>query len=192
MGAQGGMRRYRRRPKRPLSKTFADALVFLAAAAMLLLVLRYFNRVAVEPGAVEVIDGDSLRRGQDEIRLHGIDAPEFRQTCRDEAGKGWACGREAANVLRQLVRKADVRCDGIETDRYGRVVADCFSGSLSLNAEMVRLGWAIAYRRHSFKYLAQESEAKSARRGIWRGTFDDPETWREEHRPALGSAVAPD
>jgi endonuclease YncB( thermonuclease family) len=161
---------------------------------MVLFVLHQLNQVAIEPGAVEVIDGDSLRRGEDEIRLNGIDAPEYRQSCRDGDGDGkeWACGRESAAILRDLVRKADVRCDGIETDRYGRIVADCFSGALSLNAEMVRLGWAIAYRRHSLKYAAQEEEAKRAGRGIWCGTFDDPESWREDHRPALGSAIAPD
>ncbi|MGE3830788.1 MAG: thermonuclease family protein [Parvibaculaceae bacterium] len=159
---------------------------------MVVFVLRQFNRVAVEPGAVEVIDGDSMRRGKDEIRLNGIDAPEYRQTCRDEAGKDWSCGKDAASVLRGLVRRADVRCDGIETDRYGRVVADCYAGALSLNAEMVRLGWAIVYRQHSLKYVGQEEEAKNAKRGIWRGTFEDPETWREEHRPRLGDASAPD
>jgi endonuclease YncB( thermonuclease family) len=178
--------------KRPLSKTLADAFVFIAAAAMVLLILRQFNRVAIEPGAVEVIDGDSMRRGKEEIRLNGIDAPEYRQTCREADGKEWSCGREAAAALRGLVRRADVRCDGIETDRYGRIVADCYSGALSLGGEMVRLGWAIAYRQHSLKYVAQEEEAKRAKRGIWRGTFEDPENWREEHRPALGSAVAPD
>jgi endonuclease YncB( thermonuclease family) len=186
------MRRYRPAAKRPLSKTLADAFIFLAAAAMVLFIIRQFNQVAVEPGAVEVIDGDSMRRGADEIRLNGIDAPEYRQTCRDEDGKDWTCGKESGSALRGLVSKADVRCDGIETDRYGRIVADCFSGALSLNGEMVRLGWAIAYRQHSLKYVAQENEAKRAKRGIWRGTFEDPETWREKHRPALGAAVMPD
>ncbi len=185
------MTRYRPAAARPLRKTLADALVFLAAVAMVLFALRQFNQVAVEPGAVEVIDGDSMRRGEDEIRLNGIDAPEYRQSCREEDGKDWACGKESAGALRRMVRNADVHCDGIETDRYGRIAADCFAGTLSLNAEMVRLGWAIAYRRHSVQYVAQEDEARRAKRGIWRGTFDDPETWREEHRP-LGLADTPD
>jgi endonuclease YncB( thermonuclease family) len=186
------MIRRRRAAARPLYKTLADTLVFLVAAAMILLLLRQFGGITVEPGAVEVIDGDSMRRGSEEIRLNGIDAPEYRQSCRETDGAEWPCGRESANALRGLVRHKDVRCDGIETDRYGRIAADCFIGALSVNGEMVRLGWAIAYRRHSYQYVAQEEEAKRAKRGIWRGTFDDPETWREEHRPALGSAVAPD
>ena len=36
-----------------------------------------------------VIDGDSMRADGEEIRLLGIDAPELRQTCRDQHGKGW-------------------------------------------------------------------------------------------------------
>lgn len=187
------MIRYRRRATpRPFRKTLADALIFLAAAAMVLLMVRQFSRVMVAPGMVEVIDGDSMRRGEDEIRLNGIDAPEYQQSCRDKDGKDWACGKESAGALRKLTGNADITCDGIETDRYKRIVADCTSGAISLNAEMVRLGWAIAYKRHSLKYMAQENEARRAKRGIWRGTFDDPETWREEHRPALGFAATPD
>src|SRR5438876_2373798 len=42
-------------------------------------------------GPAQVIDGDSIRVAGIEIRLYGIDAPEFRQTCM-RAGHPWAWG----------------------------------------------------------------------------------------------------
>ncbi len=45
-------------------------------------------------GPAQVIDGDSIRVAGIEIRLYGIDAPEFRQICM-RAGHPWACGRGA-------------------------------------------------------------------------------------------------
>jgi endonuclease YncB( thermonuclease family) len=170
------------RPPRPLWRSLFDIAVFAAAAALILLAVHVFNQVTVAPGNVDVIDGDSFRRGKDEVRLYGIDSPEYRQTCRDDIGRGWDCGKEAARALRNLVAGHMVACTGLDVDRYGRLVSRCEVGDLVLNAEMVRLGWAIAYTRHGTLYLKEEKEARRARRGIWRGTFDLPEDWREIHR----------
>jgi endonuclease YncB( thermonuclease family) len=170
------------RPPRPLWRSLLDIAIFVAAAVLILIAIRIFNQVTVTPGTVDVIDGDSFRRGKDEIRLNGIDAPEYRQTCRDENGRDWNCGREAARALRQLVAGRSVECTGLDADRYGRLVSRCTVGSVEINAEMVRLGWAIAYTRHGTLYVSDEAEARREKRGIWRGTFDLPEDWREIHR----------
>jgi endonuclease YncB( thermonuclease family) len=177
-------RRWRRtpRPPRSLWRSLLDLAVFAAAATLILLGVRVFNQVTVPAGNVNVIDGDSFRRGKDEIRLNGIDAPEYHQTCRNESGSDWDCGKEAARALRGLVAGHMVACKRLDVDRYHRLVSTCEVGDLVLNAEMVRLGWAIAYRRHGNLYLKEEEEARNARRGIWRGTFDLPEDWREMHR----------
>jgi endonuclease YncB( thermonuclease family) len=47
-------------------------------------------------------DGDSLMVGHTEVRLFGIDAPEFDQSC-TKNGQPWACGSAAADQLLRLV-----------------------------------------------------------------------------------------
>jgi endonuclease YncB( thermonuclease family) len=173
------------RPQRPLWRSLFDIAVFAAAAVLVLLAVRVFNQMTVTPGTIEIIDGDSFRRGKDEIRLNGIDAPEYRQTCHTESGREWNCGREAAHALRNLVSGRIVECTGLDADRYGRLVSRCSVGNLVLNSEMVRLGWAVAYTRHSALYVREEEEARREKRGIWRGTFDLPEDWRQVHRSDL-------
>ncbi len=47
-------------------------------------------------GVASVIDGDTLEIHGQQIRFHGIDAPESRQLCRLD-GTPWQCGKDAAN-----------------------------------------------------------------------------------------------
>jgi endonuclease YncB( thermonuclease family) len=147
---------------------------------------------APETGSFTAIDGDSLRKGEREYRLHGIDAPELGQSCTRADGSSFPCGRNARDELRKLVRGEVLDCAIRETDRYGRLVADCRAGVNDINREMVRSGWAIAYRRHGTDYAADERAAREARRGIWQGEFETPERWRERHRNDMmrGDAAA--
>jgi endonuclease YncB( thermonuclease family) len=64
-------------------------------------------------GAAVVVDGDTLRIGNERIRLHGIDAPEARQQCRDAEGLAYSCSAKATAYLSSLVGVGEVRCTGI-------------------------------------------------------------------------------
>jgi len=75
-----------------------------------------------------------------------------------------------------------VHCLGSKRDRYGRLIAVCFVDGRDINAEMVRQGWAVAYRQYAKDYVGEESEAQSARRGLWQGEFVPPSEWRRGHR----------
>ena len=150
--------------------------------------------LVVEPtqkgtNAYQAIDGDSFKAGDTEIRLHGIDAPEYRQMCRDGKGKQHPCGKLARDALSTLIRSRTVTCSIIDRDRYGRQVSVCKDGAVDVNREMVRLGWAIAYRRHALNYVSAEREAKAAKRGIWAWEFERPEDYRARNRAVQGNAA---
>lgn len=138
---------------------------------------------AQAPPALVVADGDTFSIGGKRIRLYGIDAPEGRQMCRRD-GVDWACGAAAARQLRGLIADRPVHCRTIETDSFGRAVAVCHAGGVELNRAMVRYGWAVAFRRYSQDYVADELQARSARLGIWRSQFVQPEEWRAMHNRA--------
>ena len=130
----------------------------------------------------KVIDGDSLRSGNLRIRLFGIDAPELKQQCADQNGVLWDCGVAALQQLNALISKnKDLQCSLRDVDRYGRLVMQCFSGSTDIGAAMVRSGLALAYRDFSDLYIAEEKQAKTARKGVWRGTFSPPWEWRRQN-----------
>lgn len=123
-----------------------------------------------------IADGDTLTLGAERIRLKGIDAPEFSQTCK-LGGRDYACGREARNELIRLVGNQAVSCAGWERDKYGRLLALCTAGDRALNAALVENGWAVAYG----DYAAEEVAARAAGRGLWAGEFERPSTWRAAH-----------
>lgn len=126
-------------------------------------------------------DGDSLKVGDRAVRLFGIDAPEWDQTCKLD-GRQWPCGQVAAEELARLVTGKDVSCVAIDADRYGRTVAQCTVDDLDVNRTMVALGYAVAYRHYSTTYASAEESAKVNRRGLWAGTFEMPSLYRQDER----------
>ncbi len=63
-------------------------LVILASLflAILSLMLQWSAQAEIS-GQARVIDGDTIEVAGQHIRLHGIDAPELRQTCWDKSGE---------------------------------------------------------------------------------------------------------
>lgn len=119
-----------------------------------------------------LIDGERVK-----VRLANIDAPEKKQD--------W--GRRSEQALRQLVYRQQVRLSWREQDRYGRIVADVWSGPVHVNAELVRNGSAMVYERYSrdpsLKRL--QEQAQSAKVGLWSQPNPvAPWTWRKQSREA--------
>ena len=129
-----------------------------------------------------VSDGDSLRSGKLRIRIFGIDAPELKQQCQDQNGSTWACGLAARQKLENLL-DADklLHCELRDVDRYGRLVMQCFRGTVDIGAAMVRSGHALAYRSFSELYVVEEQQASSTRNGVWQGSFQQPWEWRQQN-----------
>ena len=172
-------------------RQLAQAIGKVIALVLVVLVVFLFERYCtVKPPAfgpdakVTAIDGDTIRAGNgDEYRIFGVDAPELHQTCKGASGKSWLCGRAAKAKLTTLRKAGAVNCVARATDRYNRVVAVCSAqGVPDLGEQLVRDGYAIDLGGEAGNpYQAAESEAKDAKRGIWRGKFDRPSDWRQAH-----------
>jgi len=133
-------------------------------------------------GRATVTDGDTLTVAKQRIRLWGIDAPESAQQCTTKDGRVWPCGRRSAAALDGYLLDKTVRCQPKDTDRYGRVVAECFVQGQSVNRWMVRSGWAVAYRQYATAFIADEADARQQRRNLWQGAFQMPADYRRGKR----------
>lgn len=149
---------------------------------------------------VQIVDGDTLRvqdaSGFADVRLHGIDAPEYDQRCTDAAGADFRCGDAAARQLAELlgtppsscasskmhgfcVSGVPVRCEVLGLDRrWQRPVARCHLGATDLAREMVRRGYARSAYSHDYDLLA--IGARLQRRGLWSGAWIDPAAYRRQ------------
>jgi endonuclease YncB( thermonuclease family) len=131
-------------------------------------------------GTARAIDGDSLRVGTTEVRLFGIDAPEYRQTCR----VGWSnlnCGADAAVALRSLVDDRQLICSVRDRDVYRRTVATCRLEGIDVAETLLRQGHAIVLEGAPSSYVSLGAESKSAKIGIWASEFEIPATYRAAH-----------
>lgn len=163
---------------------FAKTLLLLGVLAVASAWLAKQSEVSFQ-GAARVVDGDSLFLRDEEIRLFGIDAPEFRQTCaKAEPGQTFDCGRQSLRYLRDLARAEETECTGGERDKYDRLLALCYSSGVELNREMVLQGWAVSFG----DYEAEEAIARSEKRGMWAGSFDAPAQWRRQARETHASS----
>ena len=127
-----------------------------------------------------IVDGDTIRIDKTKYRLHGIDAPEINQQCKVNE-KSYACGLQSKIFLESLAQGKEIMCKQKDIDRYKRIVAVCFADGLNLNQEMVRSGWAIAYKRYSKDFVSDELFAKNNKLGMWKGTFIKPKDWRKQN-----------
>lgn len=145
------------------------------------------EEIKVISGIAKVIDGDTLRIDKKKIRLFGIDAPEKKQQCRRSSlsisfltfSKDYPCGQISADKLRKKINDKLVICKYSSKDRYKRFIAECFLNKTNINAWMVQTGHAVAYKKYSKKFIAQEIFAKKEKLGLWSGTFEMPWNWRK-------------
>ena len=132
---------------------------------------------AEETQALRIIDGDTLELNGVKYRLHGIDAPEKKQTCKIH-GVEWSCGQASTNWLNEFVDGKTVTCAERGKGKYGRSIAICYSDGRSINAALVRSGWALAAPKYAHTYLRYQYEAENKKLGIWESDFQNPHDYR--------------
>ena len=163
-------------------RDFLSTLILLGAMAIGSAWLAKHNEVTLQ-GQYKIIDGDSLVVNGQEIRLLGIDAPEYRQTCTLQNGNAYECGKQSRFHLVKLARLGKLNCTGWEEDKYQRLLAVCEVGDVEINSLMVKDGWAVSYG----DYEREEAQARELATGVWQGGFDSPKAWRENARDVHSS-----
>lgn len=112
---------------------------------------------------IGIADGDTLTllvAGRPlEIRLAGIDAPEY----------GQAFGERSKQSLAALCFGKTAQYQVRDVDQYGRTVAVVACAGTEANRYQVENGFAWVYRRHNrdASLLILEEEAREMQRGLW-------------------------
>lgn len=132
-----------------------------------------------------IIDGDTfVLEKHVRVRLLGIDAPETASSPKLESLMAEGHDRDSIVVLGDAALKyciaqykgktVRLERDGIQPDKdqFGRLLRYLYlDDGTCINEELLRKGYAEVYRRADFEkreeFLAAESTAKSAGRGIW-------------------------
>jgi len=127
-------------------------------------------------GRASVIDGDTIDIHGTRIRFDGVDAPESRQSCVDAAGKPYRCGKVSAEALDVFLSESrPVSCRRTGRD-HNRIVAICTrADGTDVNRWLVSNGHAIDWPKYSKgRYANEQRQARTAKLGIWSGTFIPP------------------
>ena len=170
--------RGRYRSRRSSWSGLSSLFIALALAAAAWSFLKPSGRLL--EGQAHATDGDTIRIGENRLRLMGIDAPELRQTC-VRAGRPYSCGETAREVLIGMIQRGQVQCRSSGRDRYKRLLVRCTADGRDINAAMVEEGWAVSYGRD---YETEEARARRRSAGLWAGEFDRPQDWRRQNTRA--------
>jgi endonuclease YncB( thermonuclease family) len=149
----------------------------------LIILLSFSNFVFAKTinGKPRIIDGDTIHIKNNKIRLHGIDAPETKQTCKID-NEEWYCGKQSTKELKKLINKQNVECVINDVDVYNRYIAICYIDEININQWMVKNGRAIAYRYYSKDYINEEEYANNNKLGIWKSKFIEPYLFRKKNK----------
>ena len=137
-----------------------------------------FLTQSVFSDTIKIVDGDTIRIGNEKIRFSGIDAPELNQNCIKNEEK-ISCGILAKEALIKKIGNKIPKCINEGKDRYKRILAECFVNGESLSKFLVRNGYAFAYRKYSKKFIEDERFAKKNKLGLWSMKFIYPWEFRK-------------
>ncbi|MGA0344020.1 MAG: thermonuclease family protein [Arenicellales bacterium] len=122
----------------------------------------------------------ALRDGNITYQLDGSTLPPADGVCLNQ-GQAWGCGAAAWDALERYLQEFSVECRpliAIQSSENASLSAQCSISGSSLNAQLIREGWALTDNRVGAIYLEEEAAAQKAQLGIWRGGFEPPDTWR--------------
>ena len=114
--------------------------------------------------ACVAVDGDTLRCGEQRIRLLGVDAPEMPGHCR--RGRQCAPGDpdHSKIILADMINGHALEIDPVTTDRYGRTVAIVRINGRNLSCKLLAKGAAVYVERYDTWGLIAKECGVNARR----------------------------
>ena len=122
-----------------------------------------------------------LTVGDTPVELYGISVIHYESECTDN-DKNWQCGEAAHDALSQILRQDEkpvcISADSKPVDEGRLVQVECFIGTHNLNAKLVTEGWALTATTPGAPYRNEELVAKNNKKGVFRGGFIPPVTWR--------------
>jgi endonuclease YncB( thermonuclease family) len=147
----------------------------------------------MQSGQVKVRDGDTLTMMGKDVRLYGIDAPEYKQICQNNAGKNWACGDVARQKLAAIIGNSEVVCAPKATDKFNRTIATCSTSTVpDIALALVEAGLASnGVDGGEGPYAVSESLAQVEKIGVWSGPFMTPADWRRANPRQNAEAPSP-
>ena len=135
-------------------------------------------------GKAYVTDGDGIRVDRQEVRLAGLDAPEWDQKAKHRDGYWFSHGKRVKSALIQEIGGKHVRVSVEGTDKFGRLLGSVICEGRDIGEWLVREGHAIA--AYSDRYMRVEREAREAKRGMWAHAHNfDPRAHRHR-KPGKG------
>lgn len=75
------------------------------------------------------------------VRLTGIDAPEIKGKSEEEK----ELAKQARDFVSNLILNKYVRLENVESEKYGRILADVYIGDVHLNDLLIRERYAVKY-----------------------------------------------
>ena len=141
----------------------------------------------------EIHDGDTISvvnttdNSVSKVRLACIDSPESSQSQ----------GRLSTITLNAFIPVGTrVKLNQVDTDRYGRIVAEVFKNNVNVNISMLKKGQAVVYHRYLSNcpddnaYIEAEKLAKDHKVGFWNdSSFITPSDWRRGVRPVVSESM---
>lgn len=121
---------------------------------------------------IQVVDAAGVKV---KVRIYGIDAPETSKG----NNPGQPFGEDAKTALVDMIYHQQVRLEVQAIDRYKRLVSLVFLNDKNVSLEMVKMGYAWAYKKYlerpsASEYIEAENEARRSKIGIWKDNNPQP------------------
>lgn len=149
--------------------------------------LKIVDGDSVNVNVLNFVDLVSLPFGADrskvdlKMRIIGIDAPEYDQTCEKIIDEKINCGDLATSYLKSLLigSTESLLFEPVSVDYYKRILVRLFINGVDIGRQMVLDGMAYSF---GDTYLEEELLARSEERGFWAFAKPpiNPREWRKK------------